>query len=263
MVETAVASATKFINIMRTHLSVILFTLAAITIGCGPGSPGSKLNRSAPAEGRSVNDQINSRPWASIFDTSYLYAANARAPLAIRIPRPYQSEDTVSFLHPSAVYYPNRFCGYRYWVAFTLNNGLHTNEYPFIRCSNDLVTWDSFPGSPAMLFFPLNDYRDAHGFVPAYWSDVFLFPAADRKLWCGIRGWYEATGHVCLWVTSTSNGAAWSAPVKIFEDRFGIAKQRQMDVSLRLEGHIRRLSNVRRQCPELWSYRAVKCPKTG
>jgi len=248
---------------MRTHLSVILFTLAAITIGCGPGSPGSKLNRSAPAEGRSVNDQINSRPWASIFDTSYLYAANARAPLAIRIPRPYQSEDTVSFLHPSAVYYPNRFCGYRYWVAFTLNNGLHTNEYPFIRCSNDLVTWDSFPGSPAMLFFPLNDYRDAHGFVPAYWSDVFLFPAADRKLWCGIRGWYEATGHVCLWVTSTSNGAAWSAPVKIFEDRFGIAKQRQMDVSLRLEGHIRRLSNVRRQCPELWSYRAVKCPKTG
>ncbi|PWB74485.1 hypothetical protein C3F09_03905 [candidate division GN15 bacterium] len=139
----------------------------------------------------------------------------------MRVPRPPHSEDTISFLHPSAVYYPKRFCGYKYWVGFTLNNGIHTNEYPFIRCSNDLITWDSFPGAPSMLFYPLTDYPDSHGLIPAYWSDVFLFPGDGGKLWCGIRGWYDATGHVCLWVTSTSDGATWTKPVKIFEDSSG------------------------------------------
>lgn len=107
--------------------------------------------------------------------------------------------------HPSVVYFPEGWNGYRYWMAHTPYPASNdTHEDPNICASQDGVKWVV----PAGLTNPLDD-APGH---PQYNSDTELV-YAQGKLWCFWRYQDTNAGSASqnIYVRTSENGTTWTA----------------------------------------------------
>lgn len=127
--------------------------------------------------------------------------ANAEIPLYIETP----SDGGMQPIHPKVVYFPTRWNGYQYWMAFTP----HPNdpaENPCIAKSNDCIRWHSNTNNP--LDRPTN-YANM-----SYFSDTHLLYNPDTaKLECWYRGVNTKTSpyQELIYRKTSSDGTNWSA----------------------------------------------------
>ena len=113
-----------------------------------------------------------------------------------------------SIVHPSIVYEPEGWNGYKYWLAYTpYRAGNVATENPCIAASNDYQVWDT-PAANPVVPAPVGS---------AYLSDVHLYMLPDKsKLLMMYRDSGVVAGHDQLLVTETTDGRTWSTPVVIW-----------------------------------------------
>lgn len=131
-------------------------------------------------------------------------------PTTLTVPTYDGSNVTV---HPSALYFPNGWNGYRYWLAITPYPGSDSEyENPSIVVSNDGITFAPPPG----VTNPLVASPAGIG----YNSDPCLALGPDNQLYLFFRD-YNATGSTPprdrLLVMSSADGVTWSTPVVIVD----------------------------------------------
>ena len=131
-------------------------------------------------------------------------------PTTLTVPTYDGSNVTV---HPSALYFPDGWNGYRYWLAITPYPGSDSEyENPSILASNDGVTFAAPPG----VTNPLVASPAGIG----YNSDPCLTLGPDNRLYLFFRD-YNATGSTPprdrLLVMSSADGISWSTPVVIVD----------------------------------------------
>lgn len=109
--------------------------------------------------------------------------------------------------HPSILFFPNKWNGYRYWMAYTpYDNGDPTYENPCIAVSNDNITWVTPPGLTNPVFpVPTTGYNaDPHLFMSPDGNIMYLmFKVRD--------------GSKKIVVSESQNGANWSDYVIVIE----------------------------------------------
>ncbi len=107
--------------------------------------------------------------------------------------------------HPTVVYYPGGWNGYRYWMAFTPLPGWEsTYENPSIVASNDNETWVV----PSGLTNPISP-QQTYGLQP----DPELCTGPDGRLYCfWLHSDWDGTSTSCRIVYSASaDGVTWPA----------------------------------------------------
>jgi hypothetical protein len=141
----------------------------------------------------------------SIWDWSLEPAAELLA-----IPSPYDDNitpSTKSVVHPSLVYAPSGWNGYRYWLAHTpypLSNS--DLENPCIVASNDLRNWVVPPGLVNPIVpKPVSGASD-------YNADVHIYLHTDGYLYMLFRERRSSNGTNYLKGLRSLNGVTWSAP---------------------------------------------------
>lgn len=108
-------------------------------------------------------------------------------------------------VHPSIVFKPEGWNGYRYWLAATpYPGGDDTLENPSIWVSNDGETWDVPPG----VTNPLVDYDGVSNN-----SDTHLAFGPDGEL-----NLFYRVGAGRLYVITSLDGVLWTDPVEVFTD---------------------------------------------
>lgn len=118
----------------------------------------------------------------------------------IDVPTPY---NTTTGVHPSILYFPNSFKGYKFWMAFT-PYPMVERENPCILASNDGKNFVV----PSGLTNPISP-------TPAtgYNSDTDLV-YANNKLYCYWR-WYTDTGeNNILYRMESSDGVTWENEIR-------------------------------------------------
>ena len=121
---------------------------------------------------------------------------------SLSLPNPYPDK-TNAPVHPSLLFLPEGWAGFRYWLAFTPYPDNDSDfENPCIAASNDGVNWVSTSGYPLVP-------KPASGFT----SDPSLFMAPDLSLMYIVFRERAATNR--LLVSQSSDGVSWSAPVAI------------------------------------------------
>lgn len=102
--------------------------------------------------------------------------------------------------HPSVKYFPRRWNGYSFWMAYTPYPGI-ANENPVIVASNDGYNWIT----PSGLSNPISPTPNT-----GYNSDTELVYAPGDKLYCYWR-WYTDTGNQnILYRMESTNGKDWT-----------------------------------------------------
>lgn len=158
------------------------------------------------------------------FDLTQIRCPNAAMPIKISVPDSFKVNgcgDTVSVIHPNAVYIPEGFGGYRIWCVFSVMSGVYCDENTFLRVSNDGQTWLKFPGCPDPLSWRSDFVDSSQGDPPffvgsSYASDPDLFFGLDGKLWVITRAFFETGGSkAALYARSSSDGANWSPNKRI------------------------------------------------
>ena len=128
------------------------------------------------------------------------------------------SQDHISIVHPNAILFPGGFHGWRIWSVFTINvvDGTACHEDLFLRVSQEGKTWFPAPGAPDPLFAFASITDTIGGKVDSaveYYNDPDLFWGSDGKMWVGFNGtWANAQSD--LFVSSSTDGATWSTPVR-------------------------------------------------
>ena len=108
-------------------------------------------------------------------------------------------------IHPSVVYFPAGWRGWRYWMAMTPYTGTSSAvENPSILVSQDGETWEV----PAGLTNPIVPRPTPPGGVNGYNSDVELV-WADGVLYCVYRSTVDNLGIDTIRVISSSDGVTW------------------------------------------------------
>lgn len=113
--------------------------------------------------------------------------------------------------HPSVVFFPEGWNGFRYWMAFTpYPGGSDAHEDPNIVASQDGVSWVVPPG----LTNPLDD---APG-TPRFNSDTELV-FAEGKLWCFWRYLDQNAGSTSLrfYVRTSVDGVNWTPKEVVYQ----------------------------------------------
>ncbi len=159
------------------------------------------------------------------FDPSRLRADNAPTWLDIKLPLSHlqpgdtNSEglqlDQWSIIHPSVVYFPDGFAGYRYWFVGTpFNQGPHY-ENPCLYVSNDNVNWSEVIVGDDTLHNPIFSCTD---FGVSYLSDCELFVTPSNELWLFFRAKKKVsdTGPDTNFIFGayTTNGIDWQGKNK-------------------------------------------------
>lgn len=141
--------------------------------------------------------------------------ANLAAPVGQRLVIPtHVSPAGGQTTHPSVLFFPDGWNGYRYWMAHTpYPGGNDDHEDPNICASQDGITWTVPPGL-------VNPIADADG-TPEYHSDVDLKMGPNNAMYLFWR-WYSnepngGTEERLLYSTST-DGVNWSAPVTFYQE---------------------------------------------
>lgn len=127
------------------------------------------------------------------------------------IPTPDPASVAGEAVHPSVLYFPGGWNGYRYWMGYTpYAGGNDKYEDPCIAASHDGDTWVV----PDGLVNPLDD---APGGVN-YNSDTNL-TFHNGKLHLVWRNFDNAAvgKEETLWLSTSSDGSTWSPKVKIYE----------------------------------------------
>lgn len=121
-------------------------------------------------------------------------------------------------VHPSVLYFPDGWNGYRYWMGFTpYAGGNDKYEDPCIAASHDGDTWEV----PAGLTNPLDEQPGG----VRYNSDTNLV-FHDGKLYLFWRNFdNENTGkEESLWLTTSVDGSTWAPKVKIYESNKSVRR---------------------------------------
>lgn len=115
----------------------------------------------------------------------------------IKVPTPY---NTTTGTHPSVVYFPNSWKGYKFWMAFTPYPQTD-RENPCILASNDGINFIV----PKGLTNPISGTPET-----GYNSDTCLVYGPNNKLYCFWR-WYTDTGeNNILYRMESSDGINWT-----------------------------------------------------
>ena len=144
-------------------------------------------------------------------------------PKAINPPTPYgpgtEANLTAECTHPGMVYEKNGWQGYRYWMAYTPYPGADsTYENPCICASNDGENFELPAGAPNPLFpKPVE--------ATGYNSDTHLFLMPDKSklilIWRARGISISGTNYNVLYVTESTDGRNWTAPVNIWQGVVG------------------------------------------
>lgn len=115
--------------------------------------------------------------------------------------------------HPSVVYYPAGFGGYRYWMAFT-PYPTGARENPSVVASQDGVTWVV----PAGLTNPVVPLAETNADGYDYNSDTHLtkLPNGSLAMWC--RGGKTSNTSNALFRRTSTDGVTWGNKTKVLED---------------------------------------------
>lgn len=127
-----------------------------------------------------------------------------------KIPTP-QTPSGGETVHPSVLYFPDGWNGYKYWMGFTpYPAGNDAHEDPCIVASHDGDTWVVPPGHT-------NPLDDAPG-TPRFNSDTELV-YADGKMWLFWRYLDQNAGATSLtiYVRTSTDGKTWTAKQIVFQ----------------------------------------------
>lgn len=130
--------------------------------------------------------------------------------------------------HPSIVFVPEGWNGFKYWMAHTpYPGGNDDHEDPNICASHDGITWVV----PSGLTNPIDD-QDGQ---PEYNSDVDL-RLVDNKLYLFWRTFNDALvgSEERLYYSTSTNGTTWAAKIELY--RSNMASQRLLSPSFVWEG---------------------------
>lgn len=137
-----------------------------------------------------------------IFDL-YLYPIQDEKKLIISTPYGPGTavDETDQIVHPSLINEPNKWHGYKYWLAYTAFANANTDyENPCIAVSNDLETWTT----PDGLTNPVVDKPSG-----GYNADVHIVLNPDKsKMYMLYR---ERTTSNSLKIAESTDGVNWSA----------------------------------------------------
>lgn len=143
-----------------------------------------------------------------------ILASNASAPVGSKLTVPtHLSPGGGQTTHPSVLFFPDSWNGYKYWMAHTpYPAGNDDHEDPNICASDDGSTWVV----PAGLTNPIDD---ADG-TPEYNSDVDLKMGPNNTMYLFWR-WYAGAGNggteERLKYSTSTDGVNWSAPVVFYQ----------------------------------------------
>lgn len=115
----------------------------------------------------------------------------------VDVPTPY---GTVTGTHPSVLYFPDSFSGYKYWMAFTPYPQT-ARENPCILGSNDLVNWSE----PDIGVNPIDPTPPT-----GYNSDTELVFGSNNKLYCYWRWYTDGVNNSILYRMESTNGKDWT-----------------------------------------------------
>ncbi|MEE8575653.1 MAG: hypothetical protein V3T31_00215, partial [candidate division Zixibacteria bacterium] len=101
----------------------------------------------------------------------------------------YEQLDPSPVVHPSILYFPDGYLGYKYWMAYTLWNGSARRENPHVVVSNDGVTFSLFYNSDQTdsLENPLYTPEELSLPAAAHLSDPDLFLTNEGELAIAFR----------------------------------------------------------------------------
>lgn len=114
--------------------------------------------------------------------------------------------------HPSVLFFPDGWNGYRYWMAHTpYPSGNDDHEDPNLAVSNDGITWVAAPGVTQ----PLDD---ADG-TPEYNSDTDLVFGPNDTMYLFWRHYDSSLGsnQEKVYVRTSTDGATWTARVLVYQ----------------------------------------------
>jgi hypothetical protein len=152
-------------------------------------------------------------------DTSSISVAHADTYLRIQIPSVdiLNPSDSFRCIHPSGLYYPNGFLGWKRWLVLT--KGADYLEDPFIRVSNDGENWYRFGTGTDSCPDPLFTVADCQmrGAPAVHLSDADLYRTRDSTLWVIWRATFAfpTWDGNALYAASSRDAIHWSRPIQI------------------------------------------------
>jgi hypothetical protein len=147
------------------------------------------------------------------FSLGETYADNPG--ITCTIPMPVGYPNTVTPAHPSVVYFPSGFGGYKYWMSHTpVGSGLQQYENPCIVASNDGNTWET----PAGLTNPVVRKPDPST-EGGYNADSNLYWDAQGNQFVLI--WMHQIAPFTVKGKTSLDGINWSATFPVFSSPAG------------------------------------------
>ena len=142
---------------------------------------------------------------------SFERSPSVSAVAVMDLPNPYPTQANAP-CHPSVLFFPQGWNGYRYWLAFTPYPGYDsTYENPCVVASNDFVTWVA-PWTNPLVPKPAGN---------AYNADTHLFMSADNATMYLAYRERGVAGQNHLMVMHSTDGRAWTSPVPILSGAVG------------------------------------------
>lgn len=139
--------------------------------------------------------------------------ANAKERLVL--PMAY---DTIEATHPSVYNFPEKWHGYKYWMAVTAYpKGEADKENPHILGSNDLVQWEAANGYKNPLDEPVSEGLDELNRPLQYNSDTHLiFNEEKNQLELFWRFVDDVNDQVIIYRSESTDGVKWSDKHSIY-----------------------------------------------
>jgi len=175
-----------------------------------------------------VSGNIINIQWAHDLDTSKAWMQRADTyldlPVTLVTADSVYLEDSAVVTHPSILYFPDGWNGFKYWLAYTpLIPGFDADENPHIAVSNDGVSWGLFNTNPGgsgdTLYNPLFGIFGAGPSIDSldatHLSDPDLFYTHDGRLGMVFRANYNpevgaGSDSIGLYVSTTADGITWT-----------------------------------------------------
>ncbi|HIE6633000.1 TPA: hypothetical protein ACXORD_005264 [Bacillus luti] len=153
-------------------------------------------------EGKPLNTtnlQVIEKPSENIiFDFDIQNISVSEKQILLSIPVEKYNANSKAVVHPSVLFFEERWNGYSYWMGINPYAGINF-ENPAIFCSNDGVNWIEPPGIKNPI-----DGMPSKG----YYSDIHLFMDKDGKTMHCLNRHYDDTFRA-IYVYSSTDGVNW------------------------------------------------------
>lgn len=220
--STSYALGEQVVSPNNDVVSAAVSHTSGATFDAGAWGLSESFEPALPSDGTPTKFLRGDRTWQTIdlgsgggegedFPAEVLFTASAvSGPPGQRLTIPtHVSPAGGQTTHPSVLFFPEGWNGYRYWMAHTpYPAGNDDHEDPNICASNDGITWTV----PAGLTNPIND---ADG-TPEYNSDVDLKMGPNNTMYLFWR-FYDTTqvgGEEMLYYTSSTDGVTWAPAIQ-------------------------------------------------